>query len=76
MEPADFAHQVTPPAGTLAQLAKLRVALPGYDVIVTRRAGQPRYEAIRRRGDTGPWCVISRDLDDLWRELIPDAPRP
>jgi hypothetical protein len=59
----------------LAELAALRVALPGYDVIVTSHRSRYRYEAIRRHGDgPGPWCVISGDPADLWRELAGRAP--
>ena len=49
----------------------LRVALPGYDVIITSHSPRYRFEAIRRRDETGPWCVISTDPGDLWRELVP-----
>jgi len=63
------------PAGMLAELAALRVALPGYDVIVTSHRSRYRYEAIRRHGDgPGPWCVISGDPADLWRELASRSP--
>jgi len=63
------------PAGMLAELAALRAALPAYDVIVTRHRPACRYEAIRRHEDgPGPWCVISTDPADLWRELAGRAP--
>lgn len=63
-----------PPPGMLAELARLRAALGGYDVIVTRCAGTYRYEATRRHSDgPGPWCLISTNPADLWHEL---APRP
>jgi hypothetical protein len=62
------------PAGMLAELAALRVALPGYDVIVTSHRSRYRYEAIRRSDGPGPWCVISGDPADLWRELAGRAP--
>jgi hypothetical protein len=55
----------------LAELARLRAALPGYDVIVTSHSSTHRFEAIRRTGDSGAWCVISTDPSDLWRELAP-----
>ncbi len=62
------------PPGMLAELAALRAALPGYDVIVTSHSPGYRFEAIRRRTDgPGPWCVISGDPEDLWRELAPRA---
>ena len=61
------------PPAMLAQLAQLRAALPGYDVIITSHSGTYRYEAIRRHHGTGPWCIISTDPTDLWRELAPHA---
>jgi hypothetical protein len=57
----------------LAELSQLRAALPDYDVIVTSRSLTYRFEAIRRRGGPGPWCVISTDPADLWRELTPST---
>lgn len=64
------------PSGMLTELAALRAALPGYDVIVTSHSPGYRFEAIRRRaGAPGPWCVISADPGDLWRELVPLAVR-
>jgi hypothetical protein len=55
----------------LAELSRLRVARPGYDVIVTSHSPDWWFEATRRPGTpaTGPWCVISTDPTDLWREL-------
>jgi hypothetical protein len=63
------------PRGVLPELEALNAALPGYDVLVSSRSGQARYEAIRRGIGPGPWCVISRDPADLWRELA-GRPRP
>jgi hypothetical protein len=61
-------------AGMLAELDRLRAALPAYDVMITSHAPGCRYEAIRRHGDgPGPWAVISTDPADLWRELAPDV---
>jgi hypothetical protein len=57
-----FTCQPPPIPGMLAQLARLRADLPGYDVIITSHSGQHRYEAIRRPGHTGPWCIISVGL--------------
>lgn len=60
------------PAGVLAEADRLQAALPGYDVIVTRRGPAYRYEATRRHLDgPGPWCLISTDPADLRRELSP-----
>ena len=57
------------PAGMLAELAALRAALPGYDVILTSHSPACRYEATRRDPGPGTWCLISSDPADLWREL-------
>ena len=57
------------PPGTLTELAALRAALPRYDVIVTSHSPRYRFEAIRRDDGPGPWCLISSDPADLWREL-------
>lgn len=57
--------------GMLAELARLRAALPGYAVTVTSHSPAYRYEAIRRAPGPGPWCVISTDPADLWSELAP-----
>jgi hypothetical protein len=61
--------QVSVPAGMLAELAALRAALPGYDVILTSHNPARRFEATRRDPGPGTWCVISSDPADLWREL-------
>ncbi|HYZ52242.1 MAG TPA: hypothetical protein VE733_01850 [Streptosporangiaceae bacterium] len=64
-----------PTPGMLTQLTRLRAALPGYDVTLISHSGSYRYEAIRRPGgpQAEPWCVISTDPADLWRELAPCA---
>ncbi len=59
------------PSGVLAEVEALRAALSGYDVTVTRHSPAYRFEAIRRQPGAGPWCVISGDPADLWRELAP-----
>ncbi len=64
-----FTGRAPVPPAILAELAALRAALPGYDVIVTSHSPAYRYEAIRRTDGPGPWCVISSDPADLWREL-------
>lgn len=70
---------LTPPSRAtstqLAELSRLRAALPGYEVSIISHSPSCRFEAIRRRDETGPWCVISSDPADLWRELAP-AVRP
>ncbi len=61
--------QASVPAGMLAELAALRAALSGYDVILTSHSPGRRFEAIRRDPGPGTWCLISSDPADLWREL-------
>ena len=62
------------PAGMLAELAALRAALPGYDVLLTSHSPTCRFEAIHRGPGPGIWCLISSDPADLWRELAGRAP--
>jgi hypothetical protein len=68
-----FTGHPAPTRGMLAELSRLRAALPNYDVIMTSRSPAWRFEAIRRPdvpgSGPGPWCVISTDPADLWREL-------
>ena len=68
-----FTNRPAPTRGMLAELSRLRAALPAYDVTVTSHSPAYRFEAIRRPGSAGlgPWCVISSDPADLWRELAP-----
>jgi hypothetical protein len=68
-----FTGRASVPPGLLAELSQLRAVLPGYDVIVTSRSLSYRFEAIRRSGGPGPWCVISTDPAGLWRELTPST---
>ena len=69
-----FTGRESAPAAMLAELAALRAALPGYDVLLTSHSPVYRYEAIRRDPGAGTWCVISSDPADLWRELAGRAP--
>jgi hypothetical protein len=46
-----------PTPGMLAQLHRLRTALPGYDVILTSHSGSYRYEAIRRPSGRAHWVA-------------------
>ena len=68
----------TLPSGALTELAALRAALPGYAVTITSHGPAYRFEATRRDDGPGPWCVVSSDPGDLWRELAgrtrPTAP--
>ncbi len=70
-----FTRRPAPAPGMLAELSRLRAALPGYDVTITSHASQYRYQAIQRHNSPGPshapWCVISTDAADLWHELAP-----
>jgi hypothetical protein len=68
--------RLAPTPAVLAELDRLRAALPGYDVIVTRCGPTYRYEATHRPDGPGPWCVISTDPTDLRRELGPWAHTP
>ncbi len=65
--------QDAPPPSMLTELEALRVALPGYDVVITSHGLRYRYEAIRQGNRPGPWCLISADPADLRRELAPFA---
>jgi len=66
-----FTGSASVPSSALTELAALRAALPGYDVMVTSHSCTHRFEAIRRGDGPDPWCVISTDPADLWRELAP-----
>ncbi len=60
--------QAPPPSATM-QADALRAAFPDYQVILTQKGGENRFEVIRRRGSTGPWCLISTDAREIWHEL-------
>ena len=64
-----FTGSASVPSGALTELAALRAALPGYDVIITSHSRTYRFEATRRGDGPGTWCVISSKPADLWREL-------
>lgn len=56
-------------APALVQATALRAAFPGYTVnMLARRGGRPRFEAVSRDGGT-PYCLISDDAREIWREL-------
>jgi hypothetical protein len=58
-----------PPAPASVQAAELRAAFPGYAVNVLRQRGErPRFEVVRKDGGT-PYCLISEDPREIWREL-------
>ena len=57
------------PAPTSVQAAALRAAFPGYAVNVLRQRGErPRFEVVSRAGGS-PYCLISEDVREIWREL-------
>ena len=58
---------VTAPASVHA--AALRKAFPRYAVNVLRQRGErPRFEVAHRDGGS-PYCLISEDPREIWREL-------
>ncbi len=60
LPPAPAAH---------VQAAALRAAFPGYVVNVIRFPGEkPRYEVVSRDASS-PYCLISTDAWEIWREL-------
>jgi hypothetical protein len=51
------------------QAAALRAAFPSYVVNVLRQRGErPRLEVVSRDGGS-PYCLISDDPREIWREL-------
>ena len=51
------------------QAAALRTAFPHYIVnVAARRGGKPRFEVVSRNGGN-PYCLISEDAHEIWREL-------
>lgn len=57
------------PVPARVQAAALRAAFPSYVVNVLRQRGErPRFEVVSR--DSGsPYCLISDDPREIWREL-------
>jgi hypothetical protein len=64
--------QPPPPPSRSVQLAALRAAFPGYTIHMIAGDGKPRYEAISRTGGN-PYCLISTDVREIWRELKASA---
>jgi hypothetical protein len=57
------------PASVRVQAAALRSAFPAYIVNVLRSRGEkPRYELVSKNG-ADPYCLISTDAGEIWREL-------
>jgi hypothetical protein len=48
--------------------AELRRAFPGYEVTVRYDHGTPRFQ-LRSRDLASPYCLISPDAQEIWREL-------
>jgi hypothetical protein len=60
---------IPPSPSAHVQAAALRAAFPGYIVnVITRWGDQPRFEAVSRDGGS-PYCLISADAREIWREL-------
>jgi hypothetical protein len=47
----------------------LSMAFPSYAVTVRRDRGTPRFQLISRDGTNHPYCLISPDAQEIWREL-------
>jgi hypothetical protein len=51
------------------QVAALRTAFPEYTFnLIRHRDEKPRFEALSRDGGS-PYCLISEDAGEIWREL-------
>jgi hypothetical protein len=51
------------------QAAALRATFPGYTVsVLVRRGEKPRFEVVSKDGGS-PYCLISTDAREIWREL-------
>ena len=60
---------VPPSPSAHVQAAALRTAFPCYVVsVVTRWDDKPRFEVVSREGGD-PYCLISDDAREIWREL-------
>lgn len=58
-----------PPSAVSVQAAALRAAFPQYIVNIIQHHGEPaRYELVSRDGRS-PYCLISTDAGEIWREL-------
>ena len=65
---ADFPPPLRPTVQVQADA--LRAAFPSYviNVIVLSRGELPRFEVVNRHGGN-PYCLISSDAREIWREL-------
>lgn len=63
------AHEPPPVLAAHVQAAALRSEFPEYTVdVVQRRGDRPRFEVVSRGGGN-PYCLISPDAVEIWREL-------
>jgi hypothetical protein len=60
--------QPPPPPELRVQLEALRLAFPGYAMNLLMTGGKARFEAVSKNGGN-PWCLISTDAREIWREL-------
>ena len=59
-----------PPPSLRIQADALRAAFPQYAVNLISTGGKTRFEAVARPGtDANPYCLISADIQEIWREL-------
>jgi hypothetical protein len=57
------------PPEVAVQAAALRAAFPDYTVnVIQNRGDKPRIEVVSRNGRS-PYCLISTDAREIWREL-------
>jgi hypothetical protein len=67
--------QPPPRPAIQVRAAALRAAFPAYTVnVIQIRGDGPRFEAVSRDGRS-PYCLISSDAREIWRELRHDALR-
>lgn len=64
------------PTSARVQATALRAAFPDYAInVLWSKGDKPRYEAVSRDGGD-PYCLISSDAREIWRELREAASRP
>ena len=64
----DVPDLMPPPPSRRVQLAALRTAFPDYAFNLIRGNRGFRYKAVSRNGGN-PYCLISTDAREIWREL-------
>jgi hypothetical protein len=64
--------QPPPPPEDRIQAEALRVAFPRYTINMITKRGRVLFEAVCRNG-SNPYCVISSDAKEIWRELKASA---